>query len=127
MLVTVGVGQMGCAAVIISQKTSNDTPFLLNLFFIVSIVQSVLVFLMVYGSFGDFYVESDKCLATLKRLVSDQNLPNRRKQLHMHKFLNSVQIAKVRFGFSNFIEKNTPPLFQQFCIERLVDLLLVNK
>jgi hypothetical protein len=36
-------------------------------------------------------------------------------------------MEKVKFGLSNFIEKTTPPLFQLFCLDRIVDLLLVGK
>lgn len=125
-LLTTGVGQITSAVTLIVQTPSDSVPFLANLFFVSLIPQSILVNLVAFGFGGEFYKSSSSSLKRLKQNVLTLNSINRRDRKFLQAFLNSCQVGKIRFGFSNFIEKTTPLIFQQFCIDRIIDLLLVR-
>ncbi len=103
-------------------------PLLLIIFYATAITQAVVINLLVYGYAGDFYQRSNFLLLSLKQNMGnvEHRLISRKQVKYRQTFLNSCQVEKIKFGLSNFIEKSTPPMFQLFCVERIVDFLLVK-
>lgn len=123
--VTNATAQVISASTLILQNSS--TNLVLLLFFGMTVIQTILTFQVVYGFAGNFFWFSKSSLLQLKRQVGFQyNDRLRREHHYREKFLRSCQVQKVRFGWSNFIEKTTPPIFQLFCLNRIIDLLLVR-
>lgn len=93
-------------------------------------IYATLVILAMYGFAADVNAESADFLSKLKRqkkkLTGNSN-EQRRQRKFKEKFVASCQVEKIQFGMSNFIEKATPPAFQLYCINRIVDLLLVHE
>lgn len=127
-LVVTGVTQIICVVALIWQTSWNSVPVALNMFYLTVNLDTVLIILIIFGFAGDLYASLNSMLSDLKR----QNQPKiqnkmERKEYRMRKcFFNSCQPHKIKFGLSNFIEK-TIPILQNFCVERIIDLLLVTK
>lgn len=128
MLVTCGSVQVLAAVAVINQARTSTLPLLINLFFGTLVVDAAIIIGTVFGFAGNLYKRSEVLLNQLrKQIKSRQPFNSTRKEYKYKKsFLNSCQVAKVKFGLSNFIEKTTPPIFQLFCLNRIIDLLLVN-
>lgn len=128
VLVATGITEVICATTLIRQLACNSAPILLNLFYFGFVLNAVVVAFVVYGFAGDFYVASHLALSKFKRQVRNQNagsLPKHKRNFRS-RFLVSCQVEKVRFGLSNFIDKTTPAVFQLFCVNRVIDMLLVK-
>lgn len=98
------------------------------LFFIVVVFEATMIFLVVYGLAGDFNLASKMSLTQLKMEAGSQCHGKllRKERIYREKLLRSCQVHKIKFGLSNFIEKTTPPVFQLYCLNRMIDLLLVK-
>lgn len=125
-LITCGVAQTISAFTLIVQTETDSVPLLANIFFVAVILQAFLVNLIVYGFGGDFYKASDLSLKRLKQSAYTVSSLQVRDRKHLQRFFKSCQVGKIKFGLSNFIEKTTPPIFQLFCINRIIDLLLLR-
>lgn len=108
---------------------ASSLNFLLLIFFIMTVSQTSLIHLVVYGFAGEFYRSSDLSLLQLKRHMGiHYNLGLIKKEhKYRQRFLRSCQVQKIKFGMSNYIEKTTPPVFQFYCLNRIIDLILVGK
>lgn len=125
-LLTSGVGQIISTVTLILQTNSDSVPFLANVFFASVVPQAVLINLVAFGFGGQFHKSSNLSLKQLKQSVRTVKSIKIRDRKYLERFLNSCQASKIKFGLSNFIEKRTPPMFQQFCVQRIVDLLLLR-
>lgn len=114
------------AITLILCKTS-EVPGFLFIFLLVCFIQATLIIIVAYGFAGNFHQESAK---SLKRLHEENryrvDFVPRREFLYAKKYLVACQVQKVQFGLSNFIEKITPLVFQRYCLDRIIDLLLVS-
>lgn len=123
VLLAIGVSQIVSAVAIIRPER---LPFLVALFFVSVTIDTTLIILVVYGIAGGVYDDSKKALLKQNHLVRSLCIGNlKREQKYFLRFLASCQTTKIRFGLSNFIEKNTPPIIQLFCVERIVDVSLL--
>lgn len=121
-----GTAEIVSTALLIRQtKTDMMISLPLNLFFSACVLESGLVILGVYGFPGEFYQKSKLSLDFLRREASHKIIAARKRK-YFFKFLRSCYVLKIRFGLSNFIEKTTPPEFQKFCTDRIIDILLTQ-
>lgn len=59
------------------------------------------------------WAKSRVCLVNIKQMIRTfHNVKFQRKQKYLERFLNSCQEAKIGFGLSNFIQKQTLLIFQ---------------
>ncbi len=129
VLVASGITQIICVVALIGQPSCNSVAVVVNLFYLATTVLTVLINVIIYGFAGNLYENSKKHLSNLQQ----QNVPKglsraAKKEFKMRKtFFKSCQVEKIKFGMSNFIEQTTPPIFQLFCIARIIDLLLLKK
>ncbi len=127
MLITCDTTEIISATNIIHHSSSQSIPLPLKIFFAVASIQTGITILVAFGFTGDFYKESYKSLAGLKKENRNVKLRSTRQEKKYRKtFLISCQVQKIQFGMSNFIEKTTPPIFQLYCMNRIIDLLLVR-
>lgn len=127
LLIGLGICQVMSAFILINPHTAGLTPIPLKVFYavIAFIVSPILV--IAYGFAGNFYDASVKSLHDLKRKAKLTLLKQRKQRKVCEKFLASCQVQKIQFGATNYIDKLTPLVFQQFCIDRIIDLVLVQK
>lgn len=118
-----GVVQILSVVTIIDHTTLSP---LLILVFAVLAAQTVLNILVVYGVAGDVFEVSLNSISCLRRKVKIVNNLSRVQRRYLERFLASCAVERVDFGMSNFIEKTTPLEFQLFCLERIIDLLLLR-
>lgn len=125
-LIGCGTSQIMSVVTIILHYTSMN--FLLMMFFTITTLEATLIILVVYGFAGEFYRTSALSLLKLQNKAGIRYFGSlgKRERKYRERFLRSCQAQKVKFGFSNFIEKNTPPIFQLFCLNRIIDLLLLR-
>ncbi len=122
-----GICQVISAFILLNPHTAALTPIPLK---IVCAIVACFVFptlLIVYGFAGKFYDDSIKFLQDLQRKVKLTFIKQTKRRIEYEKFLVSCQVQKIRFGLTNFIDKLTPLVFQQFCMDRIIDLVLVQK
>lgn len=126
-LICCGVSQIMSAVTIIRQSSSIN--IFMICFFAAVVFQTFFVYVVLYGLAGDVYRSSKSTIVKLKRQANLHlgGLHKRKERRYRVMFLESCQVQNVRFGLSNFIEKTTPPMFQLYCLNRIVDLLLVRK
>lgn len=125
-LLACGTAQVMSAVTTILHSSSLN--FLLLLFFLMAVSQTFLIYLVVYGFAGEFYRSSDLALLQLKRHIGINGIKIAKKEhKYREKFLRSCQVQKIKFGMSNFIDKTTPLIFQLYCLNRIIDLILVGK
>ncbi len=125
-LITCGTAQVISATSIILLGSSMN--LFLTLLFSITVLQAVLIFSIVYGFAGEFYKASELSLQQLKRHACIQyktKLVKKEKKFR-ETFLRSCQAQKVKFGLSNFIDKTTSQVFQLYCLDRIIDLLLLR-
>lgn len=92
------------------------------MFLVIAVVNFSVVILVVFGFAGSFHQLSVQSLFQLKQRAALSNcILTSKERKYIWKFLRSCQVGKMRFGFSKFIEKSTPPTFQSFCVDRLID------
>ncbi len=126
ILLTMGVTQVVCVATLILCKTS-EVPMFLVVFLILCIFNSTLLIIVAYGFAGDFHQESTRSFKCLHKQNRNRvGVVPRREYLYAEKFLAACQAQNFQFGLSNFIEKTTPLVFQLYCMDRIIDLLLVH-
>ncbi len=94
LLLSSGVAQVVSAAGILLQKSSDNVPFVTNLFFLGLIIQAALVIQVVYGFCGHFYLKSCGSMTFLRKHVKTGERGNR-KRLEM--FLCSCQRYSLAF------------------------------
>lgn len=125
-LVAVGVIQVIPTALVIQQMKSDlQIPMALNVFLVGMIADTTFIILCVYSFPGEFYENSKKSLIFLRRKALCQ-ITSAIKRRHAIATLRSCSVLKIRFGLSNFIEKTTPPAYQLFCTDRIIDILLTQ-
>ncbi len=126
VLATSGITQIVSTVTIVLSKSSEVPVYLIG-FLLKTSIQATVVILVAYGFAGDFNQESSKSLERLNRENRNRIcLVQRQEFLYTKKFLASCQVQRVQFDLSNFIEKTTPLVFQLYCINRIIDLLLVK-
>ncbi len=126
-LITCGVCQIVSASILVQQtKLDLNISLPLNIIFVVIVFETTLVIMGVFGFPGKFYQNSKSALDFLKRKVLLEITTSRKRKYCTH-FFESCQVLKIRFGLSNFIEKTTPPIFQLFCADRIIDVLLTQQ
>lgn len=126
LLITVRAGQIVSASLLMQQAKSDlKIPLPFNIVFVCSFIQCSFVILGVFSFPGEFYQNSKESHDILKRksLIKFRAAQVRR---HTIQFLRSCNVLKIKFGLSNFIEKTTPPVFQLFCTDRIIDILLTQ-
>ncbi len=125
LLLTSGITQLISVVALIRP---DPLPFLVIMFFIAVALQSILINTVLYGFAGDVHETSKRSLQKLKQGVENMYLRNVRKErTYFRCSLASFQTTKIRFVMSNFIGKCTPPIFQIFCIDRIIDVLLSSR
>lgn len=133
-LFSCGMIQINCAVTLIYECKQysvggSHMPISLILFFTFSYIQQILIILVVYGFAGGFYRQSKEFLEVAKRNIGGgikyTNCIAKKERQYRKMYLLSCQIERVKFGLSNFIEDKTPPIFQLFCMDRIIDSLLI--
>ncbi len=127
VLLALGILQVISVVNLVLESWSS-VPIMVNLFYGATFLESFLVVLVGYGFAGDLHLVSKHTLARLKAQVLSKDYGRFGRKEHKYKkaFVMSCQVQKIKFGLSNFIEKTTPPVFQLFCSDRIVDLLLAQ-
>lgn len=125
-LLTAGVAQIISAVTLITQTSTDSVPCLANLFFASVVLQASFTIFIVFGFGGEFHKSSDLSLKRLKQKTLTFNTVTTKERKYLQRFLNSCQVGKIKFGLSNFVETTTAPIFQLFCVERIIDLLLLR-
>ncbi len=128
LMLTCGITEVICAGLIINRSGSSNLPFFLRMFFIILFVQATVGILGWYGFSGDFNQISERSLCKIRRHENITHLEHitRRERKYKKKLLCSFQVQKIKFGLSNYIDKTTPAVFELFCLQRIIDLLLVR-
>ncbi len=127
-LLTCETAEIISAVTFVLHKYRSQIPLSLSMFFILAMFEAVFIILVVYGLAGDFYQQSTSSLCQLTRLacnIHDARV-TKMELKYREKFLRSCQKQKIKFGLSNFIEKTKPPVFQLFCLNRMIDLMLIH-
>ena len=111
---------------VVALMQPEPLPFLVTLFFTTAVLQTIIVILGVYGFAGEVHKMSTFSMSQLKLTLRNRYTGCcKREHKYFERFLFSCQAIKIRFGLSNFIEKSTPPVFQLFCLARIIDWILV--
>lgn len=97
-----------------------------RLLFIFMIENGFVVTTLVYGFCGEVHDASNKGMKRIKKYAHVDGRSSRKMKM-FRRVASSMPVLKINFGSGNFVEKSTPIVFQQFTIERLVDLLLLSK
>ncbi|CAL8098707.1 unnamed protein product [Orchesella dallaii] len=115
-----------CSYVII--KLGSDISVSHFLFFSCALVDALATIVVCYGQFGCLHTQSRSALTMITSQVIPKvaiaKVPSIDLKL-MKKYATSFYPLKVRLGSVNFVEKITPLVSLQFCVEQLVNLLLL--
>lgn len=126
LMLACGVTEITSALLIINRSGSNNLPFFLEMFFVILLIQATVGILGWYGFAGDFNQISERSLCKIMRQGSMLPKLTQKERNFKEKTLRSFQVGRIKFGLSNYIEKTTPAIFELFCLQRMVDLLLVQ-
>lgn len=127
LLIGLGICQVMSAFILINPHNAELTPIPLKLVYAVITCFVFPILVIAYGFAGNFYDDSVKLLQELKRKAKLSYLKQPKQRKVYEKFIASCQVQKIEFGVTNFIDKLTPLVFQKFCIDRIIDLVLVQK
>ncbi|CAL8146805.1 unnamed protein product [Orchesella dallaii] len=93
-------------------------------FFMFCEVDCLLIIIIYCGVFGGLHSETEETLLLFrKRFMPSLQGKNRKLK---DRLVKSFQPLKVAIGVSNYVDKLTPLVMIQFCIDQMVSLLLVN-
>lgn len=118
-----------CVSSVISEGTGVKmiSPAVI-LLYIAMALECFTLLIVVYGHASEIHRMSKSILETLPgRLILkfERNLFWRRK--YARKAIQALPTIKIYFGSNNHIEKTTPLVLQQFCLFRIVELLVLLK
>lgn len=92
-------------------------------FYLMIALDSTVMVNALYGFCGQVHHESCRCVLQMRVMVQS-NVQTFRK---FRKHVRSLSTVKVEFGRTgNFVDKRTPFIYQQFTVQRLIDILLVT-
>lgn len=101
--------------------TTTETQ--ISIFYVLVIMNAIVVLISLFGLCGQVHYESSNCLDKLKIRIH-KNPKLLQKYMRIFKSLARV---KVEFGkTNNFVEKCTPVIYQQFTVQRILDYILVT-
>lgn len=95
----------------------DDLPWLILVFSVWILCSQTMLIMTAYHYFGEVYGLSSENLARLKKS---------KKAREIQRFLASCPPLRVYFGGFNFFDSTTSLVFQQFLVDRTVDLLLIQ-
>lgn len=125
LLLACGTNQLASACGLI--RNGSSIHFIMSLLFEIMIFETVIVIAVVYGLAGQFYDNSVKSIVKLEQMARYSHVKDKTNRKYILKFLMSCHFGlRIKFGLSNFIEKTTPLIFQKFCVDRIIDILLVR-
>lgn len=127
LLIRLGICQVMSAFILYNPHTAELTPIPLRIFYAVITCFVFPMLVIAYSFAGNFYVDSVKLLLDLKRKAKLSFLKQSKQRKVCEKFQASCQVQKIEFGVTNYIDKLTPLVFQKFCIDIIIDLVLVQK
>lgn len=84
------------------------------------LINMTITIIFLFGFCGRVNEASSKALLRLRRFSEFKT------STQYEKILRSLPTLKIYFGSTNFIEKQTPVVFQLFLLERIVDVLLLQ-
>ncbi|CAL8098741.1 unnamed protein product [Orchesella dallaii] len=98
------------------------------LFFSCALVDSLATMVICYGQFGCLHTQSTSVLTIIRSQIIP-NVASAKISYNdlklMKKYVESFYPLKVQLGSVNFVEKITPLVSLQFCVEQLVNLLII--
>lgn len=109
---------------LLSNPEELEGNLLMQVFLFLVLTNGVVGVSLVFGFCGEIHDKSWKCMETLKE--NSRKLGNPKSVRLYRRILRSLPVVHVSFGSTNFIEKLTPVVFQQFATERLVDAMLLT-
>lgn len=120
-LVVTGTCEVVSLSILLGPLKSQVPPPLW-LFFIGVAAESILTILVFYDFAANLHYVTTRSFSIL------QSKEKVIKSRYLKRFLKSCQVLRVQIGSSNnYLEKRTPLVFQKFCIDRIIDLLLLSK
>ncbi|CAL8146211.1 unnamed protein product [Orchesella dallaii] len=124
LFITVLTSQIMSTLKLIHAVRGNDNSTVgVRLYYVRVLVTSIIVINTVYGFCGDVSFFSEKFVKHMRHCA--RVTPGRKCSKMFWKMIISLPIIKIEFGPSNFIEKLTPIMFQQFATLRVIDAMLV--
>lgn len=99
----------------------THVPLPLKLFFFAVIFEVVIAISLIYGFAADLHYQSTKVMGNITKYSKV------RRSKYLKRFFSSSQVLRVEFAVTNYLEKTTPLMFQKFCGDRILDLLLLGK
>ncbi|CAL8145288.1 unnamed protein product [Orchesella dallaii] len=81
--------------------------------------------MLMFGVAGSLHTLSMETLRLAKRRGKKFDMTTRNES-EWKRILKAFPPVQIAIGMSNFIQKETPPKFFEYSIERFVDLLLLN-
>ncbi|CAL8101615.1 unnamed protein product [Orchesella dallaii] len=121
-LLLVGVVQVTMAyAGLELMGLATEISSLATLSIVLLAVDTWLVIVIFYGFAGMVHYTAKRVSREIKGMTGLMENPT------FQKYLLSCPILSIKFGTTNFIEMSTPLRYQDFCIARFVDLLLLGK
>lgn len=123
-LIFLTITQVLYGLLLLSNNEELSGKFTMQLFLFLVLTNGVVGVNLVFGFVAEVHFKSWNCMKKLKENSRKMGNP-RSVKLYM-KILKSLPVVHVSFGSTNFIEKLTPVVFQQFATERLIDALLLS-
>ncbi len=106
-------------------KFGLDLPLSMFLFFSLAALNSCVIVLCMYTSMANVVRASTFVL--MVKLKSGMGKNMMRPFPWFRRYLKSCKIVKIYVGSTNFVEPLTPGIVEQFSIQQIVNLLLLNK
>ncbi len=100
-------------------KENAATVFFLRAFYAEGMVLDILCINLIFGYCADVYMQSDKCVKMLNHSVII------RKSIILKRAVWSMPKIKITFGLTNFMNRLTPVVFQDYTNEKIVEHLLL--
>jgi len=116
------IGSMYLAIRGISGKL--EIPIVTLIMITILIVDGGIAILGIFGIAGEVHRTSKDVIFKLRN--NDRKLWRDKNRKVQKQTLRSIQILKIKFGATNYVEKMTSLNFCEFNIRRVVDLLLLD-
>lgn len=104
---------------LVSGQSANDS-MVYNLLYAWTGVMLVVNVVYMFGMLADAFNVSTEVLGMLNAN------PNLRRSAWFRRWLRSCQVLKIYMGGTNFLDRSTPLVIEEFVINQTVSLLLLN-
>lgn len=125
MTVAAVQGQVISVHCLVNKDETNSNEFAIDLFLftfnIEGIILCVLCLNSIFGYCADVYENSRECIKMLNHLK-----PLRRSKL-LKRMVWSMPRIRINFGKTNFVDRLSPVVYQQYTNDKIIEMLMLRK